>query len=95
MPTLPKLPKKPSARRKERQSLYQLKQWRDLSEWYRMEHPICEVCGDEVAAHVHHIDSPFAYGISEGEKMARLLDVNNLMSVCVKCHNALHSNVKH
>ena len=98
MPTINKPKPKPSQRRKERQQLYQMKQWRDLSKWYRMTHPICEECARHgklsPAEHVHHINSPFDYGLSEVEKLSRLLHPDNLMAVCQECHNILHGNVK-
>ncbi len=98
MPTIKKPKPKPNARRKQRQSLYQMKQWRNLSEWYRMTHPLCEVCANEdkvtPAVHVHHINSPFDNNLSEWERIARLLDPDNLMAVCQDCHNFLHGNVK-
>jgi len=98
MPTINKPKPKPSHRRKERQKLYQLKQWRSLSEYYRMMHPLCEICEGQgkttVAQHVHHVNSPFDYGLSEVERLARLLDPENLIAVCADCHNALHGNTK-
>ena len=94
MPTIKKNKPKPSARRKERQSLYQMKQWRNLSAYMRMMHPICQVCEKNVSEHVHHINSPFDYGLSEVERLARLLDPENLIAVCADCHNALHGNTK-
>lgn len=90
MPTINKPKPKPSARRKERQQLYQMKQWRDLSQYFRMMHPMCQICEKNVAEHVHHINSPFDYGLSEVEKIARLLDTDNLMALCHECHNRLH-----
>lgn len=98
MPTIKKNKPKPSARRKQRQSLYQLKQWRELSKWYRMEHPICEVCERDgrltPTDHIHHILSPFDWGLCKQEIMVRLLDPENLMAVCQECHQKLHGNVK-
>lgn len=94
MPTIKKNKPKPSQRRKGRQKLYQLKQWRDLSEYYRMMHPLCEVCLEQgkttPCVHVHHINSPFDYGLSYFERLARLLDIENLIAVCQECHTELH-----
>ena len=90
MPTINKPKPKPSPRRKERQQLYQMKQWRDLSHYFRMTHPMCQICKKNVSEHVHHINSPFDYGLSEVEKIARLLDPDNLMALCAECHNRLH-----
>lgn len=85
---------KPNNRKQERQKLYQCKQWRNLSAWLRMKHPICMVCNERLTEAVHHKKSPFEYGISYAEKMLRLLDPDNLICVCAECHNILHGNVK-
>lgn len=90
MPTIKKNKPKPSARRKERQSLYQMKQWRNLSAYMRMMYPICQVCEKNVSEHVHHINSPFDYGLSEIEKISRLLDPDNLIVCCHECHQRMH-----
>jgi len=60
--------------------------WRKLSERYRTVNPLCERCieNDKVtpAEHVHHkikiVDAP-----------QLRLSWDNLMSVCVACHNEL------
>jgi 5-methylcytosine-specific restriction endonuclease McrA len=79
-----------SERKKQRAILYNNKQWRALSLIYRSQHPICEKCNENLAEHVHHKLSPFDYGLSYSEKMHRLLDMDNLMSVCPKCHQLIH-----
>lgn len=98
MPTIKKIKRKPSPRTQERQKYYQMKQWRNLSEWYRMTHPLCELCMEHgritPSVHCHHILSPFDTSISDVEKMARLMNPDNLMSVCADCHNFLHGNFK-
>lgn len=98
MPTINKPKPKPSQRRKDRQKMYQLKQWRELSQWYRMNHPLCEMCEANgrltPSEHVHHILSPFDYGLSEVEKLSRLLDPDNLMALCHECHNEIHQEKK-
>lgn len=90
--------KKPSARKTERQKLYQMKQWRELSAYYRMMHPLCEKCEEKglttPAEHVHHLLSPFDYGLSHSERINRLLDEDNLMCLCRDCHNVIHGNIK-
>lgn len=94
MAYITKAKKKPNNRKQERQKLYQNKQWRALSKWMRMEHPICMVCNEKLTEAVHHKKSPFEYGLSYTEKMFRLLDPDNLICVCTSCHNILHNNVK-
>lgn len=94
MPTINKPKSKPSARRKERQKLYQMKQWRQLSQWYKTHHPLCQRCEENglvtPSEHIHHILSPFDYGLSQTERISRLLDEDNLMSLCAQCHAAEH-----
>lgn len=94
MATIKKKKRKNSLRRQERQKLYQLKQWRDLSKQYRMEHPLCERCLAEgrtkESQQVHHLVSPFEWGLSEEEKLKRLLNPNNLQALCVQCHVDIH-----
>lgn len=94
MPTITKHTKtyktKNSDRANERKSLYKLKSWKSLSKWYRMNNPICEECKKNAAQHVHHLKSPFDAGLTEEEKFDRLLDLDNLVSVCVDCHLKLH-----
>lgn len=86
---------KPKAKRKEynrvqRQKYYQLKQWKDLSLYYRMQHPICEECNRNVSEHTHHIVSPFQPNLNETERMYLLLDPTNLKALCAECHNKIH-----
>ncbi len=94
MAYITKVKKKANNRKQERQKLYQCKQWRNLSAWMRMEHPICQRCNERLTEAVHHKKSPFEYGLSYAEKMFRLLDPDNLICVCADCHNILHGNVK-
>ena len=85
---------KPSDRKRQRQSLYNNKQWKALSQYMRMENPICQRCNDAITEDVHHILSPFEFGISHAEAMRRLLDPDNLICLCRECHNILHGNIK-
>ena len=91
MPTINRLKSKRNTyNRVNRQKYYQLKDWRNLSHYYRMLHPICEECNENVAEQTHHIISPFRQNLSEAERLALLLDPTNLKAVCTKCHNAIH-----
>lgn len=94
MPTINRPKPKPSDRKKQRQSLYNNKQWKALSQYMRMENPICQRCNDAITEDVHHILSPFEYGLSHAEAMRRLLDPDNLICLCRNCHNILHGNIK-
>jgi len=81
--------------RKMRQHYYHLKEWRDLSAWYRQENPLCAEClkNGKVtpATEVHHLKSPFLSYLTEEERIQRLLDVNNIESICHNCHYEIHS----
>lgn len=83
-------------RKKERQKLYNSAQWRNLRRIYIQEHPLCEEClknniinGEHLS--VHHILSPFDPNISEVEQWSRLLNYDNLQTLCEECHGALHA----
>lgn len=91
MPTINKpKAKRNSYTRIQRQKYYQLKQWKDLSLFYRMQHPICEECEEKPSEHTHHIISPFQPNLSENERMALLLNENNLKALCAECHQKIH-----
>lgn len=94
MPTINRPKRKPSNRKQQRQQLYNNKQWKTLSLWFRMENPICQMCNEKLTSDVHHILSPFEQGISQAEAMRRLLDPTNLICLCRNCHNFIHGNVK-
>lgn len=83
--------------RKQRQELYNMKEWKELSRTYKMEHPLCEMClkNDVITptAHVHHVMS-FMVGRNDEEKITLLLDKGNLMALCVDCHTNIHNRRK-
>ena len=60
--------------------------WRRLSERYRAQNPLCERCTMEgrttPAEHVHH-----KIKIADAPELR--LDANNLMALCVQCHENL------
>jgi 5-methylcytosine-specific restriction protein A len=62
--------------------------WRRLSERYRANNPLCERCFDSgmttAAVHVHHV-KPIR------ERPDLRLVVDNLMSVCLACHEELEA----
>ena len=76
---------------------YNSNAWYSLRNEYYAKHPLCECClsHDRVtaAAHVHH-RRKFLSGITDTERWQLLLDENNLMSVCTRCHTALHTKAK-
>ena len=76
---------------------YNSNAWHSLRNEYYAKHPLCECClsHDRVTAadHVHHkliwLSQP-----TEELRWQVLLDEGNLMSVCAKCHTALHIKAK-
>lgn len=76
---------------------YQDIRWKKLRDYYRLLHPICEVCEKEgivvPAEHVHHIH-PFSKGLTEEAKYNLLLNPDNLCSVCKSCHKIIHNIMK-
>jgi 5-methylcytosine-specific restriction protein A len=68
--------------------------WKRLQNTYISLHPLCECCMEHgrvvPAAAVHH-KHPFLRGETEEEQWQLFLDQKNLMSVCNKCHIALHN----
>ena len=101
MPTIPRLRdvKKPSSYRKQqRQSMYSKSEYRKLRDWYYQCHPICEDCQRigllTEAKDIHHVMSPYDPNISPAESYRRLMDENNLVSLCRYHHNLRHGNCK-
>lgn len=104
MPYIKKLPKKvnnrnnrkrnKSYKEKLRVKLYNKMAWKHLRSGYLITHPLCEKCLEQnkvtPATDVHHINSPFDDGLSDVERLGRLLDYNNLMALCQECHGTLH-----
>lgn len=101
MPTIPRLRdiKRPqSYRKQQRQSMYSKAEYRKLRDWYYQCHPICEDCQRigllTEAKDIHHVMSPYDPNISPAESYRRLMDENNLVSLCRYHHNLRHGNCK-
>lgn len=106
MPYINKLPKRDrsnnnrkrnkSEKEKLRVRLYNNKKWKRLRSGYLIYHPLCQKCLEKdivkSATDVHHINSPFDDGLTEDERIGRLLDPNNIMALCKECHGTLHRN---
>lgn len=73
---------------------YNSKYWKKLRNQYIMLHPLCELCALEgksvPAEEVHHIKF-INSGTTDEEKWDLLLDPNNIMSLCEKCHHKVHN----
>lgn len=71
--------------------------WKRLREWYIREHPICERCFEQgistPATEIHHV-VPFGSAKTTEDKFDLLLDTNNLMSLCSKCHHEIHNEMR-
>ena len=101
MPTIPRLrdiKKAPSYRKRQRQSMYSKSEYRKLRDWYYQCHPICEDCAKlgltTPSRDIHHVMSPYDPNISPAESYRRLMDENNLVSLCRYHHNLRHGNCK-
>ena len=70
--------------------------WTVLARWYKKHHPFCERCAEQgkttLATQVHH-KQPFMKGATDDDKWRLLLDEDNLMSVCDKCHVDIHNEL--
>lgn len=82
------------ARRKERQQLYQSKQWKEIRIYMVQKYPLCQDCLKKgkitATTEVHHLKSPFAPGLTEEEKYRRAYDESNLVCLCRDCHIHRH-----
>ena len=80
-----------------RQEYYTLPIWKSLRNWKITNYPLCEVCLEhgrsEAATDVHH-KIPYQPGCDDDERYRLFTDANNLMSVCNRCHQALHKKAK-
>lgn len=99
MPYINKQPKKNkeknlTEKQKLRAKLYNNKRWKKLRDSFLMFAPMCKKCAEmgvvNAATDVHHINSPFADGLTDVERLGRLLDPNNLMALCQQCHGHIH-----
>lgn len=100
MPTLNKPKKKqhiflPYKHNNQSAEFYNTIQWKNLRSYYLRLNPLCECCRDHYdrvtpATEVHH-KIPFLRGKTDLERLDLLLDEDNLLSVCRKCHLEIHS----
>ena len=85
--------RKHNARNKKWAKFYNSKQWQTLRKLYITEHPLCENCEKhgliKEANHVHH-KLIFGNLQSYDDKWNALLNYDNLMSLCTKCHKKMH-----
>ena len=79
--------------RKDKQDIYNSREWRELREQKLRANPLCEVCqqkGIVTAAHqVHHIHPiEDSHSVQEMRKWAFMYE--NLQSLCDQCHADIH-----
>ena len=71
--------------------------WSKLRKAYLMQHPLCQKCLAEgrvtPATEIHHI-KPISTGKDELEKVSIMLNPNNLMALCTKCHHDIHNDMR-
>lgn len=98
MPTIKKVKKKSvfekNENRDKRKKVYDTVRWRKLRAWKFSLNPLCEMCEKKgiitPAEDIHHIES-FTGAESPERVEALAYDINNLMSLCKKCHQAIHN----
>lgn len=78
----------------QRKAVYNSTRWQKLRAWKAAASPLCERClqhGHVVPAEdVHHIVS-FMSTTDPIRRQALAYDPDNLMSLCKRCHQAIHS----
>lgn len=96
MPTIykPKHQKPNEGNRKERMSIYNTARWRELRVLKFKSNPLCEMClkADRItpADDIHHIVS-FMTTYDPVQRTFLAFDFDNLMSLCDRCHQAIHN----
>ena len=64
--------------------------WINLRRYFLRKHPFCMLCGD-LATDIHHVRA-FLKGADDTEKWKLFTDEDNLVSLCDKCHHAIHKD---
>lgn len=84
-----------------RQKAYQSAEWKKIRKVYLIQHPLCEECLSkgiinagtlEQPLSIHHLKSPFQNGEIN---WALLTDIENLRTLCPKCHQEEHLKQKY
>ena len=77
------------------QTYYNSALWKNTRLEYKTKHPICERCLAQgivtPMTDVHHI-CKFALGRTASERWQLLTDMDNLASLCEKCHHEVHAD---
>ena len=81
-------------RRKERQKVYNTKEWKELRLAVLRDTPLCVDCLKEgkttLAAEVHHIKSFMKFAANDPRRMEYAYKKANLVALCQKCHIYRH-----
>lgn len=94
-----------SERKKQRMKMYNDAYYRQVRDNYMRNHPLCEDCMNmqienedgttkekiTAAVDLHHIKSPFEYGLDDKERYARLIDESNFIALCKHHHMMRHA----
>lgn len=94
-----------SERKKQRMKMYNDAYYRQVRDNYMRNHPLCEDCMNmqienedgskkekiTPSIDLHHLQSPFAYGLNENERYARLIDTSNFIALCKFHHSQRHA----
>ena len=78
---------------KDKQEIYNSREWRDLRIQKLRANPLCEVCEKEgivTAAHAVHHRHPIEESTSKAEMRKWAFMWDNLVSVCDACHAKIH-----
>ena len=70
---------------------YNTSRWRKLREYKLKINPVCERCNNKLGEQVHHI-IPIATGMNNIERSNLCFNINNLMTLCVECHQKEHNH---
>lgn len=74
---------------KSEKDYYSLSIWKTMSQELRKEHEICQLCGKNKSAEVHHI-FPFMHQFEDVREEV-FLDKDNLICLCSDCHHQVHA----
>jgi 5-methylcytosine-specific restriction protein A len=101
MPTIKLLKRKrdsvPTKRKQDYQEIYQDKRWKKIVAAKKRINPLCEEhekLGRVIQLQEIHHRIPFEWGRSDEEMELLAFDIDNTESVCEKCHEELHKQLK-
>ena len=75
--------KKTPLRRVSKKRARKNRKYTEVRRSFLEENPICQICLERYAEDIHH---------KEGRDGERLVNVENFMAVCRKCHRGIHEN---